>query len=47
MHAFKLFKLRLRQSHRRRYVIARRVFKFTVVTAFAISLFAIYRSGLV
>jgi len=45
MHALRLFDLRLRQSQRRRYVIARRLLKCTVIAAYAILLFAAYKSG--
>jgi hypothetical protein len=45
VHGFKHYEVRLRQSQRRPYVIARRLFKGTAIMALAIVLFAIYRAG--
>jgi hypothetical protein len=45
VHGFKYYEVRLRQSQRRPYVIARRLFKGTAMMALAIVLFAIYRAG--
>jgi hypothetical protein len=43
MHGFRYYEVRLRQSQRRGYVIARRLLKGTTLVALAIVLFALYR----
>jgi hypothetical protein len=45
MHGFKHYEVRLRQSQRRPYAIARRLVKGTAIMALAIVLFAIYQAG--
>jgi hypothetical protein len=45
VHGFKYYEVRLRQSQRRPYVIARRLFKGTAMMALAIVLFAIIGPG--
>ena len=45
MNGFKHYDARLRQSQRRRYVIARRLLKGAAIMALAVVLFAIYRAG--
>ena len=45
VHGFKYYEVRLRQSRRRPYVIARRLVKGIAIMALAMVLFALYRGG--
>jgi len=45
VQGFRHYEVQLRQSQRRPYVIARRLFKGAAIMALAIVLFAIYRGG--